>query len=93
MDDKTNPSQSANKSKAEGDRWGSKPDTVEQQDRDRQGSRDQTPGYTSGTNAGGITNRPLEEEDENQAAVPDRDESREGMSAGRSDKDKERSDR
>jgi hypothetical protein len=35
--------------------------------------------------AGGITNRPLSEEEENQAAVPERGESREGAHAGHGD--------
>ena len=89
MDDKTMPNRTANKSKAEGERWESDSDTVERQDRESQGNRDRTPGYTSGDNAGGITNRPLTEEDENQAAVPDRGESREGAHAGHGDKDKD----
>jgi hypothetical protein len=88
MDDKTMPNQSANKTKAEGERWESDPDTVERQDRESQGNRDQPAGYSTGENAGGITNRPLDEEDENQAAVPDRGESREGAHAGHGDKDR-----
>jgi hypothetical protein len=35
--------------------------------------------------AGGITNRPLTEEEENQAAVPERGESRDGAHAGHGD--------
>jgi hypothetical protein len=88
MDDKTRPNQSANKSKAEGERWESDSDTVGQQDRESQGNRDRMPGDASGGNTGGITNRPLDEEDENQAAVPDRGESREGAHAGHGDSDR-----
>jgi hypothetical protein len=79
MDDRTTPNQPSNQTKAEGDRWDS--------DADAGGQRGQE-------NAGGITNRPLDEEDENQAAVPPRNESREGAPAGRGDTAKsERSER
>jgi hypothetical protein len=40
--------------------------------------------------AGGITNRPLEEEKENQDAVPDRGKARPGAHAGHGDTTKER---
>ena len=73
MDDRNTPNQSANQTKAEGDRWDSNADSA--------GSRGQE-------NAGGITNRPLDEEDENQAAVPPRHESREGAHAGHGDNDR-----
>ena len=76
MDERTTPNQSANQTKAEGDRWGSNADT---------GQSDRAEGSTAGSNAGGITNRPLEEEDENQAAVPDRGESKDGAHAGHGD--------
>lgn len=42
--------------------------------------------------SGGITNRPLSEEEENQAAVPERGESRDGGHAGHGD-DERRSER
>ena len=86
MDDKTTPNRSANTSKAEGERWSSNADTVEQMDREQQGNQDRAESYTTGSNAGGITNRPLEEEDENQAAVPDRGESQHGAHAGHGDR-------
>jgi hypothetical protein len=70
MDDRTTPNQSSNQTKAEGDRW--------DPNADAEGQRGQE-------NAGGITNRPLDEEDENQAAVPPRNESREGAHAGHGD--------
>lgn len=56
MADNTEPNRAANKDKAEGDR------STAEQDYDR----------TSEEGAGGITNRPLDEEIENQEAVPDR---------------------
>lgn len=87
MDDKTTPNQSADKSKAEGERWRSNADTVEEQDRESQGTQDRPP-YSGSEDAGGITNRPLEEEDENQASVPERGESREGAHAGHGDTDR-----
>jgi hypothetical protein len=61
--DNRNPA--ANKSRAEGDRWTSEADTVERVDREaeRQIPADE---------AGGITNRPLEEEKRNQDRLPDR---------------------
>ena len=54
--------QASNKSKAEGERWRSEDDTVERQDRPR--SSDDR--MTEGDAGGGITNRPLDEEMENQ---------------------------
>lgn len=71
MDDKTMPNRSANQTKAEGDRWDSNADTA----------------GAGGQESGGITNRPLDEEEENQAAVPPRHESREGAHAGHGDND------
>jgi hypothetical protein len=85
MEDRTTPNQSANQSKAEGERWTSISDTVEKRDRESQGTQDRGPGYAPGSDAGGITNRPLEEEDENQAAVPPLGASREGAHAGHGD--------
>ena len=63
------PNQAANKSKAEGERWTSEPDSVEQADRD-------TPvadyPQDDGDNAGGITNRTFDEEVDNQESLPPR---------------------
>lgn len=74
-DDRMLPNQAANKSKAEGERWTSEPDTVER--------RDRIPAVEGSTGeGGGITNRPLAEERENQDAVPDRGKSRPGAHAG-----------
>jgi len=77
--DRSTPSRAANQSKAEGDRWTSESDTVERRDRNSTGA-------TSTDEGGGITNRPLEEETENQEAVPDRGTSREGAHAGHGDR-------
>ena len=90
MDDNTTPTRSANKTKAEGDRWSSNADTAGQGGQDS-GSEGQTPGYSSPADAGGITNRPLDEEDENQAAVPPRGDSRPGAHAGHGDNDRSES--
>ena len=87
MDDTNTPNPSANKSKAEGDRWSSNADTVEQRDREQQGNQDRREGSAGGPDAGGTTNRPLEEEEANQAAVPPRGESGEGAHAGHGDDD------
>ena len=57
------------KTKAEGEPWRSEDDTVERQDRPRSSDDRMTE-----TEAGGITNRPLDEEMENQDRVPDRGE-------------------
>jgi hypothetical protein len=85
-EDRNTPNQAANKSKAEGDRWNSEADTVEQRDRSR--ASDRTSGPDEG---GGITNRPLEEEMKNQDLVPDRGESREGAHAGHGDRSRSNS--
>jgi hypothetical protein len=66
--DPNTPNQASNKSKAEGEPWRSEDDTVERQDRPR--SSDDR--MTEGDEAGGITNRPLDEEMDNQDRVPDR---------------------
>ena len=76
------PNPASNKSKAEGERWKSEDDTVERQDRTRS-SDDQ---MTEPDDAGGITNRPLEEEMDNQDRLPGRGESREGAHAGHGDR-------
>ena len=70
MADRNIPNDASEKSKAEGDPWESDSETVERYD--------QTAGES-----GGITNRPLEEEIDNQASLPERGESREGTHAGR----------
>jgi hypothetical protein len=80
MANKDVPNDASAKSKAEGDRWESESDTVERYDE----TVDQ-----SGEEGGGITNRPIGEEIENQASLPERGESREGAHAGHGDRKKE----
>jgi hypothetical protein len=71
MADRNDSNDASEKGKAEEDRWESDSETVERYDE------------TVGAEGGGITNRPLDEEIENQASLPDRGESREGTHAGR----------
>ena len=67
MADNDTPNRSANKDKAEGERWSSEQNVVP----NSESSTDR--GYQDdGDNAGGITNRPLDEEVENQNALPER---------------------
>ena len=70
MADQDRPNQSANKSKAEGERWSSDENTI------RDADRDEAPEQQYDTNdpddAGGITNRPLSEEISNQQDLPTR---------------------
>ena len=87
MADRDTPNQAANKAKAEGERWSSNADTVERRDRESQGNQDRTEGTTE-HDAAGITNRPLEEEEDNQAAVPPRGETREGAHAGHGERNR-----
>ena len=83
--DRNVPNQASNKSKAEGERWRSESDTVEQRDRARNTDERVTGMEEEG---GGITNRPLGEEVENQERVPDRGKSRDGAHAGHGDRDR-----
>jgi hypothetical protein len=66
--DRTTPNPASNTGKEEGERWSSEDDTVERQDRQR--SSDDR--MTEPDAAGGITNRPLDEEMNSQDRVPDR---------------------
>jgi hypothetical protein len=77
MADQRGPNDASRKGKAEGERWESDSETVERYDEDTIG------GDTD--NAGGITNRPLDEEIGNQEALPRRGNSREGAHAGHGD--------
>lgn len=74
------PNQAANKSKAEGERWSSEPDTVERRERNRAAEP-----RTGSEEAGGISNRPIGEEVENQELVPERGETRTRARAGHGD--------
>jgi hypothetical protein len=73
MSDPKMPNQAANKSKAEGERWSSEDDTVSKVDYDVPAEH-----YPpdDGENAGGVTNRPLDEEVDNQESLPVRGSSR-----------------
>ena len=64
MANENTPRDASSKSKAEDDRWGSDSETVERYDRERSGS--------TGEDAGGITNRPLSEEQSEQNELPER---------------------
>lgn len=77
MADSNVPNDASEKSKAEEDRWESDSETVEKYDE------------TVGDEGGGITNRPLDEEVENQASLPARGESRDGAHAGHGDRKEE----
>ncbi len=79
--DRNTPNPAANKSKAEGDRWSSEADTVERVDREAERAADE---------AGGITNRPLDEEERNQDRLPERGDSREGAHAGHGDRNRQK---
>ena len=75
MADQDRPNQNANKEKAEGERW-----SPEEESAVHSADRDENPAtqYSDedGDNAGGITNRPFQEEIRNQEEVPDRGTSR-----------------
>ena len=64
------PNQTANKSKAEGERWESDSETVRNADRDEHPEQLYEDDDTD--DAGGITNRPLSQEIDNQEALPER---------------------
>jgi hypothetical protein len=67
MADKDTPNRPANKDKAEGERWSSEKDVIPNSESST--SR----GYEDdGDDAGGITNRPLSEEIDNQNSLPGR---------------------
>lgn len=70
MADQDNPNQAANKSKAEGDRSTVEQNTVRNADRDVHPERLYEGGDSD--DAGGITNRPLSDEIDNQEALPER---------------------
>jgi hypothetical protein len=74
------PNQTANKAKAEVERWSSEPDTVERREHDRSAES-----VTGADEGGGITNRPIGEELHNQDLVPGRGEARRGAHAGHGD--------
>jgi hypothetical protein len=85
MADSNTPNQNANKSKAEGERW-----SAEQTSATRAADRNDIAGNyadENGDNAGGITNRPFDQEVDNQEALPHRGRSRD--ESGNRDEDSE----
>ncbi len=88
MADQNAPNSASQKSKAEGERWNPEDDmTGANQPGGQQGAGRNDEG------AGGITNRPLEEERQNQDAVPDRGESKPGAHAGHGSTEGQKGDR
>ena len=81
MADPKTPNQASEKSKAEDERWKSDPDTIESVDRDE--NPEALYDSEDVDDAGGITNRPLTEEVENQSALPRRGEQRREKTNGR----------
>ena len=81
------PNDASEKSKAEGDRWESDSEAVERYDHTLP---DQSTGDEGG---GGITNRPIGEEVEEQASLPPRGESRDNAHAGHGDRNKKEQNR
>ena len=69
MADTSRPNPNANKQKADGEAWSSEPDTVQRVGEDA--PAENSPGDGT-SNAGGITNRPLDREVGNQDALPPR---------------------
>lgn len=68
MADQDRPNQNANKDKAEGERWSSEENTVRNVERDEHPENLYEGGASE--NAGGITNRPLDDEITNQEELP-----------------------
>ncbi len=72
MADKDTPNRAANKDKAEGERWQSEQGVIP----NSESSTDRRYEDTNGDDAGGITNRPIGEEIDDQNTLPDRGRSR-----------------
>ncbi|HVJ26459.1 MAG TPA: hypothetical protein VM493_02920 [Vicinamibacterales bacterium] len=70
MANQDRPNQNANKSKAEGERWSSDPNSVRNADRDELPVEQYDSNDTD--DAGGISNRPLSDELSNQEGLPSR---------------------
>ena len=68
MADKDNPNRAANKDKAEGERWTSEEGVIP----NSESSTDRRYRDENGDDAGGITNRGIGEEIDNQNALPER---------------------
>lgn len=68
MEDKDTPNRAANKDKAEGERWNSEEGVIP----NSESSTDRRYRDENNDNAGGITNRAIGDEIENQNTLPDR---------------------
>lgn len=68
MADKDTPNRAANKDKAEGERWQSEQGVIP----NSESSTDRRIEDINGDEAGGITNRPIGEEIDNQNSLPER---------------------
>ncbi len=88
MTDETTPSRSANMDKAEGDRSTAEENIQESESDSGAGYQDE-----NGGNAGGITNRPLDQEVANQAALPHRGENKPETRGGTDDTERKASER
>ena len=76
MADQNMPNDASRKSKAEGDRWSEENDKA---------GREHGNSPAAERDAGGITNRPLDEERDNQESLPERGDARPGAHAGHGD--------
>ena len=88
MADDTTPSRSANMEKAEGNR-----STAEQNIHESESSSGASYQDENGDNAGGITNRPLDQEVANQAALPHRGQSKSDSQGSGDNTEREESER
>jgi hypothetical protein len=88
MADETTPSRSANMEKAEGNRSTAEENIHESESSSGAGYQDE-----NGDNAGGITNRPLDQEVANQAALPQRGENKPENRGGTDDTERKASER
>jgi hypothetical protein len=84
MDKSDSPNRASNMDKAEGEKWHSDPATVERRDSERRES-----GAPADEPGAGISNRSVKEERENQAALPQRGDAKEGANAGRGHSDRQ----
>ena len=78
MADQNMPNDASRKSKAEGERW--------ETENEETGAPERS-GYSTDEEGAGITNRSLDEEIENQEALPERGRSKDGAHAGHGDRE------
>jgi len=81
MADNDTPNRAANKDKAEGERWKSEQGTIP----NSESSTDRGYSDDNGDNAGGITNRSIDEEVDNQNSLPDRGQTQQDEQVGRNE--------